>query len=209
MRRSPKDLYSIIIECLQSVERKVDAAFAIVLDCIKLLADIDPILIHSYSETDKNIFDILSGYLQSKNHNLKYLGLVGISCIDSSFWKEEWLDGTMLGEIIRTSFEDDTIIAQAIENLDSIIDATVLKSVSPGMLEALSRNHDNKTCNAMIAYWLMNRIVEYHTKDQWFVEPLVYVLAETRNNLDDDYVETQCGILKEGTHLKMYGRTLT
>ncbi|CAO3650886.1 unnamed protein product [Mucor hiemalis] len=193
---SPKDLYDMIIECLKSVEKKVDAAFAIVLECVKLLADIDPILISSFSESHP--FDILSGYLDAQNHNLKYLGLVGMAYVDTSFWKEEWLDGSLLGDTIESSFDDDTVIAKSIENLDTVIDSKVLMNASRGMLEALSRNYDHKDCSTMIAYWLINRIVEYGINpDTWFVETIIGVLAETRKNLDDDYVETQCSLLKE------------
>lgn len=196
---SPKDLYDMIIECLESVEKKVDAAFAIVLECVKLLAEIDPILISSFAESDRpHPFDVLNGYLNAQNHNLKYLGLVGMACIDTSFWKEEWLDGQLLGDTIEAAFDDDTVIAKSIENLDSVIDSKVLVNASRGMMEALSRNHDNKACNTMIAYWLINRIVEYGVNpDTWFIETIIGVLAETRKNLDDDYVETQCSLLKE------------
>lgn len=210
----------MIIECLECIEKKVDAAFgtaynldnlkirvlilcliiAIVLECIKLLSDIDPILVHSFSESDnENPFEILTTYLNATNHNLKYLGLLGMSYVDVSFWKSEWFDGTLLGKTIGTSYDDDTIITQALENLEkAIIDVQVLKNASPQMLEALSRNYDIKNCNTMIAYWLINRMVEQDIVDVWFIETSIQILSETRKNLDDDYVETQCSLLKQG-----------
>lgn len=179
------------------------------MECVKLLADMDPILLSSFSSLgeggeEKNPFEVLSWYLRASNHNLKYLGLVGMAYVDQSFWKDDWIE--LLEDTIRDCYQDDTIITQAIENLDKIVDLNVLKLVTPGMIEALSRNYDVKSCNTTIAYWLINRIVEYHqveTDDEdnvWLVQSIVNILAETRKNLDDDNVETQCSLLRESKY---------
>jgi hypothetical protein len=191
--------YVTYTQCVKTSERGLTRFItAIVLECVKLLADMDPILLSSFSsQEDENPFQVLSWYLNASNHNLKYLGLIGMAYIDQSFWKEDWI--RLLGEAIRTCYEDDTIITQAIENLDSVVDFNILKVVTPGMMEALSRNYDLKSCNTTIGYWLMNRIVEYgKEEDAWLVQSIISILAETRRNLDDDYVETQCSLLRQG-----------
>lgn len=165
---------------------------------MRLLSTIDPILLGSMSESDDNPFEILSWYLNCANHNLKYLGLLGMSFVDESFWKKEWLDGSLLGKAIQTSADDSTIITKAIENLDSIVDQEVLKTVCPDMIDALSKNYDQKPTNTMIAYWLINRIQEYHTTiDPWYVETMLSILAETRKNLEESYIQARCDHLKE------------
>ncbi|KAI8647912.1 adaptin N terminal region-domain-containing protein [Parasitella parasitica] len=194
---SPRDFYKIIMECIQCVEKKVDAAFAIILECIKLLASIDSLLLSTLSVPEENPFEVLVPYLASSNHNLKYLGLLGISFIDETFWKKDWLDGTLLASIIESSHDDYTIIAQSVENLDAIVDDRVLRNVSPKMTEAMSQNYDNKQNNTTIAYWLINRIIEYNTEpDSRFVETILLVLAESRKNLNEDYLESKCSLLK-------------
>ncbi|KAI9482897.1 MAG: adaptin N terminal region-domain-containing protein [Benjaminiella poitrasii] len=194
---SPQDFYNTIVDCLHSVEKKVDAAFAIVLECVKLLSSMDPILLGSLS--DNNPFDVLVSYLHANNNNLRYLGVLGMSYVDESFWKEDWLNGALLASIIRTSFEDDTILAQAIENLDAIINSDILRIIGPAILEALNKNHDCKSSNTMIGYWLINRIRDYKTDtwDEWSVQTMMTALAEMRKNLEDEYVEAQCNELKE------------
>ncbi|KAG2207837.1 hypothetical protein INT46_007003 [Mucor plumbeus] len=195
---SPRDFYNIIIECLQCVEKKVDAAFAIDLECVKLLASMDSLLLGTLSVPEENPFQVLVPFLNSSNHNLKYLGLLGMSFIDESFWKKNWLDGTLLASIVESSYNDHTIITQSIENLDAIVDENVLRNVAPNLIEALSRNYDNKQSNATVAYWLINRIIEYNAKpDAWFVETILIALAESRKNLDDDYIESKCSLLKK------------
>jgi hypothetical protein len=161
----------------------------------------DPILLGSLSTPDENPFQILVGYLHAANHNLKYLGILGMSFVDESFWKKDWLDGSLLAEIIQSSSQDITIITQAIENLDMIIDSEVLRNICPVLIDALSKNYDQKSSNTTIAYWLINRITEYHIEPSvWWVEAIMSIIAETRRNLDEDYVETQCHLLKESEY---------
>jgi hypothetical protein len=159
----------------------------------------DSLLLGTLSVPEENPFQVLVPFLNSSNHNLKYLGLLGMSFIDESFWKKNWLDGTLLASIVESSYDDHTIITQSIENLDAIVDENVLRNVAPNLIEALSRNYDNKQSNATVAYWLINRIIEYNAKpDAWFVETILIALAESRKNLDDDYIESKCSLLKKG-----------
>ncbi|KAI8889883.1 ARM repeat-containing protein [Backusella circina FSU 941] len=187
---SPQDLFNLTMDCLTNVERKVDTAFAIILECIKLLSSIDPLLLASLSPLDENPFDILDPFLHSSNHNLKYLGLVGLTFVDHSLWKPEWLDGSLISEkIIKT--EDDTLVSQALELLNSIVDSQVLRTISPHLLEALERG------SSAIGYWFINHLVEYAiVPDAWFMQTVIRVLASTGKHLDEDYVETQCSLLK-------------
>ncbi|GAA5802132.1 hypothetical protein HPULCUR_007593 [Helicostylum pulchrum] len=190
---SPKEIYIMIMECLESMDKKVDAAFAVVLECVKLLSVMDPTLLECFSnEPDQNNpFEVLVNYLNASNLNLKYLGLVGMMYVDHSFWKDDWLDGTLIARTLRTC--DDTITAQAIENLDTIIDPKILVHISRDLIDALKLSE-----NQPLAYWLLNRIMEHYTdRDAWFIETVIEILAVTAKRLDDDYVETQCSVLKE------------
>lgn len=173
------------------------------LECVKLLASLDSLLLGTLSVPEENPFQVLVPFLNSSNHNLKYLGLLGMSFIDESFWKKSWLDGTLLSSIIESSYDDHTIITQSIENLDAIVDEHVLRNIAPHLIEALARNYDNKQSNTTIAYWLINRVIEYHTEhDAWFAETMLNALAESRKNLDDDYIESKCSLLKNGRLIK-------
>ncbi|KAI8991801.1 armadillo-type protein [Mycotypha africana] len=195
---SPQELYSLVIDCLASIKKKYDMAFAIVLECIKLLAAIDPILLGTLSAQDENPFQLLVPYLQASNHNLKYLGLKGLTFVDKCFWKTKWLNGTLIADIIRTSAFDDTISSQSLEILDSIIDEKMLKEISSQLLEALTEIHDSKENSTMFAYWLANRLTDYcASEDVWFVETLIMILAESRKHLDEQYVISKCTLLKD------------
>lgn len=159
----------------------------------------DSLLLGTLSVPEENPFQVLVPFLNSSNHNLKYLGLLGMSYIDESFWKKNWIDGTLVASIVASSYDDQTIIVQAMENLDAIVDEHVLRNIANNLVEALSRNYDNRQSSTTIAYWLINRIVEYNAQpDAWFVETILVALAESRKNLDADYIQSKCSLIKNG-----------
>ncbi|CEG73404.1 hypothetical protein RMATCC62417_08795 [Rhizopus microsporus] len=190
---SDKDMFDIVMSCLKSVEKKVDAAFAIVLECTKLLGMMDPLSITAFSEEEEGIFDYLDPFLQSRNHNLRYLGLLGLSYLDSSLWKPDWLDGTLLGAIILEAADNDTIIQKALELLDRVMSLDTLKKISPSLLEALSRASNKSN----LAYWFIGSLNNYHIDpDKWYIDTLMQVMRHAREQLDEDFVAIQCDTIK-------------
>lgn len=147
----------------------------------------DPILLECYS---CDPFGVLEPYLNASNLNLKYLGLLGMSYVDPSFWRPNWLDGTLISDTIVASPTDETIVTQAIENLDRVMQPDLLHNTL--LIEACGQN-------TTLAYWLLNRINEHVDRnDIVYIQSVMQILAVTRKQLDDDYVETQCNLLKEG-----------
>ena len=61
------------------------------------------------SSEDRNPFQILNGFLLSTNHNLKYLGLLGLEKTDKNLWFEEWRDGLILVDAIEIAGDDNTL----------------------------------------------------------------------------------------------------
>ncbi|KAG1044164.1 hypothetical protein G6F43_011497 [Rhizopus delemar] len=179
------EIHQIIKECLNSILRKVDAAFAILLECTKLLGLLN---------TQEDTFDYLDSFLEASNHNLKYLGLLCLSFIDRDLWKEDWQK--LLGKVILDSIDDDTVIQKTLELLDSVMSLGVLKNVSTDVLKAISKS-DEKEMNELVGHWLIQCVNDYHIDvDEWYIDTMLYALAETRKYLDQTFVESQCQIIK-------------
>ncbi|KAG0178537.1 AP-4 complex subunit epsilon-1 [Apophysomyces sp. BC1021] len=164
---SQEELYQLLVDCLAAVERKVDAAYAIVLQCVQLLGSMDIQI-----PTDDNPFRVLDKFLASPNHNMKYLGLLGIGYVDRHMWTDEWPDRSTITDAVVAAGDDDVLVTkvkqpvfEALEVLDITMDETLLRT----------------DCKV----------------DAWSVETTIRALAESRKNLNDDYVEIQCQRLKE------------
>lgn len=154
----------------------------------------DPILLSCYSD-DQNPFGVvLEPFLNASNLNLKYLGLMGMSSIDTSFWLPHWIDGTLIGKTIATAAFDETILTQAMENLDMIMQSQILMNTSPALIDGCAQS-------TKLAYWLLNRLNEHVDRNAWYIQTVMQILAVTEKALDDDYVESQCSLLKEGKYI--------
>ncbi|CAO3677113.1 unnamed protein product [Rhizopus stolonifer] len=176
------EMREIVLACLNSVAKKVDAAFAIVLECIKCLG-ISP---------TKDTLYYLDPFLQATNHNLKYLGLLGLSFIDCSIWKDQ---EKQLGKTVLEFVDDDTIVYKALELLDIIMSPDVLKSVSSDILEALSKSE--KEMNKILGDWIIQWVNDYHMDtDEEYTITLLHILTETGKNLNQNLVQTLCQTIK-------------
>ncbi|KAG2226457.1 hypothetical protein INT45_014201 [Circinella minor] len=159
---SQQELYQLTTECLSLVERKVDAAYAIILECIRLLNSMDTLFLESIiSSEDRNPFQILNGFLLSTNHNLKYLGLLGLEKTDKNLWFEEWCNGLILVDAIEIAGDDNTLAFKALEILDHIInDFLILHTITPKLLKAIE-NNSGSIVQTKIAYWFMDKLNSY------------------------------------------------
>ncbi|KAI9279268.1 Clathrin/coatomer adaptor, adaptin-like protein [Sporodiniella umbellata] len=176
----PQDMLDVVIDCLNSVAKKVDAAYAIVLGCIKCLG----------AFPTQDIMNYLDPFLNSANHNLKYLGLLGLSFIESRFWKDEW-GGVQLGKTILDFAEDDTIVYKALELLESIMSEGILRSILPDLLKGMAKNEKetNKILGPTVIQWANTHYVD---KNEEYIAALLDVMVEFKKNADHALVQEQC-----------------
>ncbi|KAI8139301.1 Clathrin/coatomer adaptor, adaptin-like protein [Fennellomyces sp. T-0311] len=193
---SQQELYRLISECLSLVERKVDAAYAIILECMRLLNSMDTLFLESMvSAEGRNLFDTLDGFLKSTNHNLKYLGLLGMEETDPNLWNEDWSDGTLLADAIAIAADDDTLAFKALDILNQITsESEILHRITPKILKAVESS-STTTIQIKVAHWFLDKL-DQEDIDIWCLETFIATLSATRKNLEEEYVTEICDRLK-------------
>ena len=84
---------------------------AIILECVRLFNNMDTLFLESMvSAEGRNPFHVLHTFLKSTNHNLRYLGLLGMEETDQNLWDEDWCDGTLLADTIVIAANDTTLV---------------------------------------------------------------------------------------------------
>ncbi|KAI9488046.1 adaptin N terminal region-domain-containing protein [Zychaea mexicana] len=194
---SQQELYQLTTECLSLVERKVDAAYAIILECIRLLNSMDTLFLESMiSAEDRNPFQILDGFLRSTNHNLKYLGLLGIEETDRNLWCEEWRDGTLLADAVEIAGSDNTLVFKAVDLLDSIIgDTSMLRVIYPKIQKAVENCSTTSAIQAHISRWFLDKL-DLEGVDVWYIETAIAILSPVKKTIDEEYVSAICDRMK-------------
>ncbi|KAI9027171.1 armadillo-type protein [Phycomyces nitens] len=150
---SIEEINAIVMDCLNSAERKVDAAYAIILSCVRVIG----------SENNDNVEQlvrVISKFLEAGNHNMKYLGLLCLEALDKSMWTEEWLQGELVADNLLAGVEDDTLVFKSLDILDSIANQDTLHQIRDkvkGALETQAPTH----IRDRIAYWYLDMIDLY------------------------------------------------
>ncbi|CAG8445318.1 5545_t:CDS:10 [Ambispora gerdemannii] len=128
-----EEVCPIIIQTLRKSEQGVDAAYAVIFECVRALSRLSTstfskIANQSSSITNDNPLNIITHFLKSKNLNLKYIGLLAVSEIDPKWWVEgDWWGEEQMNVIVECLDEKDETLKRKVI-VDRIMEA--LKTTS-------------------------------------------------------------------------------
>ncbi|CAO3635086.1 unnamed protein product [Cunninghamella blakesleeana] len=212
---SIKELYDFIVKCLSLLENKVDAAYAIILECIQVLLSIDSLLLTSFifeqenNHHESNPFQVLDAFLEASNHNMRYLGLKYLAQLDYSLWLDHWKDGNLLSTILLSSIQDNVIVEKVLDALTLCCsqDTSLFEKTSLLLLNKLEttdqhhHHHDiGKENELVINHWIILQLNTYQmeNRNDWWIKTMIRTLAVTKKALDnDDILDNQCKSLKQ------------
>ncbi|CAJ0826946.1 6161_t:CDS:10 [Entrophospora sp. SA101] len=124
----------IIIHTLKKAENGVDAAYAIIYECIRTLSQLHPKPDNNFSP-----FNAIARFLSSNNHNLKYLGLEALYTMDPIWWVENdwWTEEKMRILVDCLEEKDETLKKKTLDLLYKMANPQNVAVVVEHMLEAL------------------------------------------------------------------------
>ncbi|KAI8338209.1 Clathrin/coatomer adaptor, adaptin-like protein [Chlamydoabsidia padenii] len=195
---SQKDIFGLVITCLRGMENKVDAAYAIILECIKLLSTMDTLLLSTLiSDDDTSPFYLLDPFLKANNHTMRYLGLTGLAYVKTTtLWHVDWKDGTLLANIMQSSNDDSVLVKKVIPVLDICVTTEQdLHRIQTALLDSIKQYKDPELVD-LVSRWFIGKMDDC-VASEWWVETMLRLLASTRTHLDDEFMEIQCHSLKQ------------
>ncbi|CAI2163693.1 16951_t:CDS:10 [Funneliformis geosporum] len=151
----------LIVHTLKKSENGVDCAYAVIFECIRALARLHPqvlrVLIHKPSHL--NPLSIITRFLKSNNHNLKYLGLIALSEVDPIWWAEgEWCGEEQMKVIVDCLEEkDDSLKRKTLDLLYKMANSQNVVIVVEKMIEALRKT---SATDEFLRKLLVARIIE-------------------------------------------------
>ncbi|KAI8099471.1 armadillo-type protein [Halteromyces radiatus] len=197
---SQKELFDFVMKCLSAVENKVDAAYAIIFECMKLLSSMDTVLLSNLiCNNDDNPFYILDPFLKAKNHTMNYLGLTALTRLESiELWHDDWKDGFLVINIILSCVDDVVVISKALAVLDICVTTEqTLYLIHENMMQSIRQSTEDITILSL-SQWFLNQMDKYKDNmNEWWIKTMIMTLAITRNTLEDDDMETRCATMKQ------------
>ncbi|KAF0548392.1 AP-4 complex subunit epsilon [Gigaspora margarita] len=155
----------LIVHTLRKAENGVDAAYAIIFECIRAISRLHPQTLSTIIHKSPNLnpLNVITRFLKSNNHNLKYLGLTCLSEIDPMWWIEgEWWGEEQMNIIVDCLEErDDTLKRKTLDLLYAMVNSQNVVVVMEHMINAL---RTISTTDEFSRLLLVNRIVEISGK---------------------------------------------
>ncbi|GET00949.1 AP-4 complex subunit epsilon [Rhizophagus clarus] len=184
------EIGQLIVHTLKKAENGVDCSYAIIFECIRALAGLHSrvltTLIHKPSHL--NPLSIITRFLKSHNHNLKYLGLIALSEIDPVWWVEgEWWGEEQMRIIVDCLEEkDDSLKRKTLDLLYMMVNPQNIIIIVEKMTEVL---RTTPTTDVFLRKLLVERIIEicgkFATNSEWMVKSIIIVF-EIADNLFDE-----------------------
>ncbi|CAG8636676.1 3665_t:CDS:10 [Funneliformis mosseae] len=162
----------------KQAENGVDCAYAIIFECIRALARLHPqvlrALIHKPSHL--NPLSIITRFLKSHNHNLKYLGLIALSEVDPIWWAEgEWCGEEQMKVIVDCLEEkDDSLKRKTLDLLYKMANSQNVVIIVEKMIEAL---RNTSATDEFLRNLLVDRIIQitekYPLEILWMIKSII------------------------------------
>ncbi|CAG8546169.1 21304_t:CDS:10, partial [Dentiscutata erythropus] len=205
----------IIVHTLRKAENGVDAAYAIIFECIRAISRLHPQTLSTLIHKSPNLnpLNVITRFLKSNNHNLKYLGLTCLSEIDPIWWIEgEWWGEEQMNIIVDCLEErDDTLKRKTLDLLYSMVNSQNVVVVMEHMINALRTISttdefslagdllDDKIVNS--TFLIISKSIESKEKSeeirQYAVSEAIKILESDINNMTKNLISWALQILGE------------
>ncbi|KAL0076961.1 armadillo-type protein [Phycomyces blakesleeanus] len=187
---SIEEINAIVMNCLSNAERRVDAAYAIILSCTRVLGTTER------NNEIQQLSRVIDRFLEAGNHNMKYLGLLCLEALDKSVWTQEWLNGGVVANNLLVGVEDDTLVFKSLDILNAIANQDSLQRIQNKIKNALETQAP-KHIRERIAYWYLDAIYLHCEVSPWYISTKIDILAATQTDLDTAVVESHCKAIKK------------
>ncbi|UZO11730.1 uncharacterized protein OCT59_003288 [Rhizophagus irregularis] len=178
------EIGQLIVHTLKKAENGVDCSYAIIFECIRTLARLHPqvltTLIHKPSHL--NPLSVITRFLKSHNHNLKYLGLIALSEVDPVWWVEgEWWGEEQMRIIVDCLEEkDDSLKRKTLDLLYMMVNSQNIIIIVEKMTEVLRKTSTTDE--------FLRKLLTFATNSEWLVKSIVTVF-EIAGDLVDEKTE--------------------
>ncbi|ORX52788.1 ARM repeat-containing protein [Hesseltinella vesiculosa] len=180
---SSQIVFNMVMQCLHSVEKKVDAAFAILLECLSILGH------PAYHDhpVDPHVIDILHPFVSASNANRLYLGLSAIAFLDVSLWQQEWSVAFFIG-ILCSHVTDNALVPKCLEVLDKRLKSSSMTTNHRQSLVSCLTSCAGTPHHELLATWLLRQIPD----PELTLDSLVSMLTLIHGSQDAYLVVRHC-----------------
>jgi len=184
-------MYEILHEALKKSDVGINAGYAIVYECIRTIVTIypNPTLLDAAG-------DAISRFIQSRSHNLKYLGVTGLAAIVETH--PQYAAAHQLAVMDCLEDQDETLQRKTLDLLYRMTNPVNIEFITEKMLEFL-----RGTTDTFLKQVLTKRICSvaerYAPNNAWYIKTITELFEISGDMVRQEVAQNLMSMIAEGT----------
>lgn len=184
-------MYEILNDTLKKADVGINAGYAIVYECVRTIVHIypNPTLLDAAAEA-------ISKFIQSRSHNLKYLGVTGLAAIVESH--PQYAAAHQLEVMDCLEDSDETLQRKTLDLLYKLVNSVNVEFITDKLLEFL-----RQTTDVFLKRILTTRIcsvAERHAPNNaWYISTITNLFEISGDMVDPQVAQNLMSLIAEGT----------
>lgn len=186
-----RGMYEIIHECLKKADNGINAGYAIVYECVKCIIHIYP---------NNNLLDAageaISRFIQSRSHNLRYLGVTGLAFIVEQH--PQYAAQHQLAVMDCLEDPDETLQRKTLDLLFRMCNPVNVEFIAEKLLSFLSG-----TTDLFLKKLLTKRVCviaeRYAPNNAWYIRTITSLFEVAGEMVEPQVAQNLMSLIAEGT----------
>ena len=184
-------MYEILHETMKKADNGINAGYAIVYECIKTIVSIypNPKLLDAAGEA-------ISRFMQSRAHNLKYLGVTGLALIVEEH--PQYAAQHQLAVMDCLEDPDETLQRKTLDLLYRMTNPVNIEFISEKLIVFLSSNSD-PFLKSILTQRVCNIAERYAPDNAWYIRTITKLFEVSGDMVEHEVAQNMMSLIAEGT----------
>jgi AP-4 complex subunit epsilon-1 len=184
-------MYEILFDTMKKADVGINAGYAIVYECIKCITKIYP-----NTKLLDAAADAISRFIQSRSHNLKYLGVTGLAMIVETH--PQYAAQHQMSVMDCLEDQDETLQRKTLDLLYRMTNPVNVEFITDKLLDFLSG-----TTDLFLKQQLTTRVCSvaerYAPNNSWYIKTITQLFEVSGDMVDPQVAQNLMSLIAEGT----------
>lgn len=184
-------MYEILFDTMKKADVGINAGYAIVYECIKCITKIYP-----NTKLLDGAADAISRFIQSRSHNLKYLGVTGLAMIVETH--PQYAAQHQMSVMDCLEDQDETLQRKTLDLLYRMTNPVNVEFITDKLLDFLSG-----TTDLFLKQQLTTRVCSvaerYAPNNSWYIKTITQLFEVSGDMVEPQVAQNLMSLIAEGT----------
>jgi len=188
---SSEHTYEMLSECMKRADVGINAGYAVVYECVRTITSLypNPTLLDAAAES-------ISRFLDSRSHNLKYLGVTGLASIVESH--PQYAEKHQLAVIECLEDTDETLQRRTLDLLYKMTNSQNVQFITDKLLSFLRERTTDAFLKKDLTQKVCHLAERYAPSNLWYMETMTELFELSGDLVSHDVSQNLMTLIAEG-----------